>query len=51
MIDLNYLVSNSRKFTPVECNMLHGPLTVTELSNVLKNMKNNATPGLDGFPA
>ena len=30
---------------------MYGPLTVAELSNVLKNMKNNKIPGLDGFPA
>ena len=41
MIDLNNLVSNSRKLTPDESNKLHSPVTVTELSNVLKNMKNN----------
>ena len=51
MIDLNNLVSHSRKLTPDASNQLHDPLTVTKLSNVPKNMKNNKTPRLDGFPA
>ena len=51
MFDLHSLVSNSRKLTPDESNKLNGPLTVTELSNVLKNIENNKTPGLDGLPA
>ena len=49
MIDLKNLVSNSRKLTADESNKLNGPLTVTELSNVLKNMKNNKTPGLEFY--
>ena len=50
-IDLDNLLSNSKKLSPEESNSLNGPLTITELSNVLKPMKHNKTPGLDGFPA
>ena len=50
-IDLDNLLSNSKKLSPEESNSLNGPLTITELSNVLKTMKHNKTPGLDGFPA
>ena len=32
-------------------NMLEGYITVKELSEALSKMKNNKTPGLDGFPA
>ena len=39
MIDLDNLLSNSKKFSPEESNSLNGPLTITELSNVLKTMK------------
>ena len=49
-IDLDNLLSNSKKLSPEESNSLNGPLTITELSNVLKTMKHNKTPGLDGFP-
>ena len=49
MIDLNNLVSNPRKFTADESYNLNGPLIVTKLSNILQNMKNNKTPGLDVF--
>ena len=30
---------------------LEGPVTLTELGNALKSMKNNKTPGIDGFPS
>ena len=30
---------------------LEGLLSISEISTVLKNMKNNKSPGLDGFPA
>ena len=49
--DLNNTLPNSKKHSPEESKGMNGPLTITELSNVLKNMKHNKTPGLDGFPA
>ena len=49
MIDLDNLLSNSKKLSPEESNSLNSPLTITELSNVLKTMKHNKTPGLDEF--
>ena len=49
--DLNNTLPNSKKFSPQESEGMNGPLTITELSNVLKSMKHNKTPGLDGFPA
>ena len=40
-----------KKITTKEATNLEGYLTVQELSEALKNTKNNKTPGLDGFPA
>ena len=37
--------------TPDESNNLNGPLNIKQLSNILKNMKNNKTQGLNGFLA
>ena len=33
-----------------ESDKLEGLLTLSELSTALKNMKNNRSPGTDGFP-
>ena len=40
-----------RKLTKIESAYLEKPLTVSELGAALKEMKNNKTPGVDGFPA
>ena len=40
---------NLPKLTDDESNQLEGQLTLTELSLALKNMKNNKSPGTDGF--
>ena len=39
------------KLTRKQAQMIEGPLLLNELSSSLKNMKNNKTPGIDGFPA
>ena len=49
--DFKNTLPNSKKLSPEESIGMSGPLTITELSNVLKSMKHNKTPGLDGFPA
>ena len=52
-INLDNLFSNATqvKLTVDESNSLEGMLTLNEISKALKNMKNNKTPGIDGFPA
>ena len=49
-IDLDNLLSNSKKLSPEESNSLNGPSTITELNNVLKTVKHSKTPESDGFP-
>ena len=39
------------KLTSLQATNLEGKLTIKELGEALKAMKNNKTPGLDGFPA
>ena len=39
------------KLSDRESNSLEGLLTLEEITKSLKNMKNNKTPGIDGFPA
>ena len=39
------------KLTENESNSIEGEIKMEELSLALKNMKNNKTPGIDGFPA
>lgn len=50
-IDLNEYLENVNvpKLTDNESNQLEGKLTLMELSLALKNMKNNKSPGTDGF--
>lgn len=50
-IDLNKLLNNYNipKLNQNESNNLEGLLTLSELSSALKNMKNNRSPGVDGF--
>ena len=52
-INLEKLISDIpiRKLTKIESAYLEKPLTVSELGAALKDMKNNKTPGVDGFPA
>ena len=42
---------NIYKLTPTESMKLEGKLKLEEISNALKQMKNNKCPGVDGFPA
>ena len=39
------------KLNTTEANALEGPLMENELGNVLKHMKHNKSPGIDGFPS
>ena len=50
-IDITELFHSQRKLSIEEANNLDGPVTIEEIGVVLKNMKNNKTPGIDGFPA
>ena len=47
LLDRNKIVTLSE----TESNYLEGPLTIEELGIALKKMKNNKTPGIDGFPS
>ena len=38
------------KLTKLEASSLEGPLIISELNFALRKMKNNKTPGVDGFP-
>ena len=42
---------NTQKLTDHQKLSIEGKLTITEIGNALKNMKNEKTPGLDGFTA
>ena len=50
-VDLGTLLHNSDvpKLTPEMSAKLEGPLSTDEVFSVLKNMKNNKSPGQDGF--
>lgn len=51
-IDLNEYVGNNMKtITDEQANKLEGFLTLQEISDTLKNMKNGKSPGLSGFSA
>ena len=43
--------SQTQKVHSVHFNQIEGHLTIKELSQALKQTKNNKTPGIDGFPA
>ena len=49
--NLENLFTTKRKLTMLESEALNGPITITELGSIVKSMKNNKTPGIDGFPA
>ena len=52
-INLNDRVDNTeiRILTETEKLSIENPITMTELSEGLKRMNNNKSPGSDGFPA
>jgi len=52
-INLNELFANKNvtKLDQKQSISNDGPLNISELSKVLKNMQNNKTPGIDGFPS
>lgn len=52
-VDLNNLLSDSnvKKLNTIEANGLEGKLSENEILIVLRNMQNNKTPGIDGFPS
>ena len=52
-VDLKDLLKGieSRKLTGLQAKALEGELKLEELTKTLKNMQNNKTPGIDGFPA
>ena len=50
-IDENISRLDITTLTPSQVKELEGPLTEKEIAETLKNMKNNKTPGIDGFPA
>ena len=43
------LGENETKLSDQEAENLEGEITLTELTKPLKNMKNDKSPGLDGF--
>ena len=51
--DLNKITSAYKipQLTLDEKNGLEGELTLSEISKALKNMKNDKSPGIDGFPS
>ena len=52
-VDLKDLLKGieTRKLTGLQAKALEGELKLEELTKTLKNMQNNKTPGIDGFPA
>ena len=47
----NSFKNTARKLSPNESSEIEGPLTITEISESLKNMKSGKCPGIDGFPS
>ena len=43
--------SDVTKLTNTQAQSLEGAITLSEIGQALKCMKNNKTPGIDGFPA
>ena len=52
-VDLKDLLKGieTRKLTGLQAKALEGELKLEELTKTLKNMQDNKTPGIDGFPA
>ena len=50
-IDDLFKNENIQKLTENQRLSIEGKLTITEIGKALKNMKNEKTPGLDGFSA
>ena len=50
-IDISNLVNNLPKMDDRTADQLEGELTLEEISEALKDMKNNKSPGSDGFPS
>ena len=52
-VNLSEILNDSQinKLTNIQALALEGPVTLAELGKALKHMKNNKTPGIDGFPA
>ena len=48
-VNLFQNIKNANKLTQEESEQLEGPLTLQEIGESLKNMKNNKSPGSDGF--
>ena len=40
-----------KRLTKIQAQKLEGEITLSELAQALKTMKNNKTPGIDGFPS
>ena len=51
-VDLNHILTDTkiRKLTETESKTIENHITLYEILTALKNMKNNKSPGLDGFP-
>ena len=52
-IDLNQTLDQNfvKKLSTTQAHSLEGKIQLEELNRALKNMKNNKTPGIDGFPS
>ena len=48
-VNIDELISNANKLTDEEKNLLEGPISYTESCQALRNMKNDKSPGSDGF--
>ena len=51
LLDLLKSSKDLKKLSPEQCDTLEHEITISELGEALKNMKNGKTPGIDGFPA
>jgi hypothetical protein len=47
----NIIGANENALSEIECNSLEGEITLDELKEALNNMKNDKSPGLDGYTA
>ena len=52
-ISLSEIVKDHKinKLTKIQAQKLEGEITLSELAQAPKTMKNNKTPGIDGFPS